>query len=32
MIIHGGKTSEDGIKEKFLDDLWVFNMDKLNWI
>lgn len=31
MIIHGGKTSKDGIKESFLNDLWVFDMDKLLW-
>ena len=31
MIIHGGKTSLDGIKEIFLKDLWVFDMVKLNW-
>lgn len=31
MIIHGGKTSKDGIKETFLDDLWIFNMDNYIW-
>ena len=26
MIIHGGKTSLDGLKEIFLQDLWAFDM------
>ena len=31
MIIHGGKTSLDGLKEIFLQDLWAFDMLQLTW-
>ena len=31
MIIHGGKRSDNDLKEKYLGDLWIYDTGKKTW-